>query len=147
MLYVWAVIYRTIKNSNTCIFVHIMSAMLSLVVYIIMPQSTRGLDGKLFCPCSFRCLYCFISQHCNSFKTVPRDKRSLLYMLASLLIFAVHFSLGKVTRIDGTIHRPDKAVWWCELKHDLISDSKWSSTGMDYEMDYAGIPVRLQLRI
>ena len=73
-------------------------------------RAAAGVDGKLLCPCSFRCCCHFICQQCNSEVTHSDEGRSSLYMAASSPTLLLHSSSDKVTMIDGTIDRPNKAV-------------------------------------
>ena len=55
-------------------------------------RAAAGLEGKLLCPCSFRCCCHFIIQQCTSEVTQCGDGRSSWYMSTSSLILVVHSS-------------------------------------------------------
>ena len=85
----------------------LISALMFGYIDIACLRAAAGLNGKLLCPCSFRCSCHFICQQCSSESTQPRDGR---YMTESSLTLLSHSSGDKVTITDGTMDRPNKAV-------------------------------------
>ena len=94
---------------------------------------TVRVEGKLASPFSLSSCCHFNRQQCSSLWTHSGDGKSSLYISASCMVLVVYSSVGTFTRMEGMMEKPNRAVFWCELKRDSISESRWSRTGMDMQ--------------
>ena len=100
-------------------------------IQVVCRRVSLGVDGRLFWPWSFNCCCHFICQQCSSLSTQSGDGRSPTYISTNWLTLVLTSSAGMVTKTEGTMDSPRRAVCWWDVKRERISDKRWSSRGMD----------------